>query len=288
MRHLLLAAAALVALPFAPPAEAGTVSVQAVRGRLLPADESSDAVGAFRILVLARGDATRQSIGAAMRGLDATRDGDGNLPEYRCWLVNADASVEADFGACRLSERGRARFRFASPRQDFPEGVTDLVDFAGGSIEIRLAETVVLAGRIPEFLGLGDDNEPGSGAAAIAFGAKRLQATDAGGDAKGFVMAAYVNRPRLTFESLFVEGIGLGSAGDVFTVVVIDADGNETELGAMTIRTRYEIGVLHLSTRLGDTIPGDGVLAFGGRRIEIRDADGVAWLEGRFPVLAAE
>jgi hypothetical protein len=291
MRTTILAAAALAtlaALSLGPAAEARTVTTQGVRGHLLPTDDTSDAIGAFRILVQTRGEASREMIGAEMRGLDATKDGDGNLPSYHCWLVNADGSLEGDFGACRLSDRGRARFRFASPRQDLPEGVTSLVDFAGGSIEIRLDSTVVLAGRIPDFLGLTDDNDRGSGAATWAFGAKRLRATEDGGRAKGFVEALYVNRPRVTAEAIRIECMGLGSAGDVFTAVVVDDDGNETELGTMTSRTRYGVAVLALSTRRGDTIPGDGVLSFGGHRIEIRDAGGTAWLEGRFPILARE
>ena len=223
-----------------------------------------------------------------MTGMDTTKDGDGNLPSYHCWLVNADASAEADFGECYLASRGRAKVRFATAREDFPDGVTTIKDFAGGTVEIRLDTTLVLSGDIPEFLGLTDDNGQGSHAAAKALGVKRLKATEDGGEAKGFVECLYANRPRETVEAIRVEGLGLGSAGDEFTVVVIDAKGNETELGTMTSRTRFGVGVLALSTRRGDTIPGDGVLAFGGLRVEVRDAAGTAWLEGRFPVLAAE
>jgi hypothetical protein len=42
---------------------------------------------------------------------------------------------------------------------------------------------------------------------------------------------------------------------------------------------------MRLSTRRGDTIPGGGVLALGGQSVEVRDADGVAHLVGRFPDL---
>lgn len=288
MRPMILAAAALAALALGAPAEARTVTSQVVRGRLLPADDSSEARGEFRILVQARGEASREFLYADMTGMDTTKDGDGNLPSYRCLLVNADASVEADFGECYLTARGRAKVRFSSAREEFPDGVTTLTDFAGGTVEIRLDTTVVLSGDIPDFLGLTDDNGQGSHAAARGVGVKRLKATEDGGEAKGFVECLYANRPRETVEAIRVEGLGLGSAGDVFTVVVVDADGNETELGTMTSRTRYGVGVLVISTRRGDTIPGDGVLAFGGLRIEVRDADGVAWLEGRFPVLARD
>jgi len=291
MRTTILAAAALAslaALSIGPSAEARTITSQAVHGRLLPTDDTSRSRGEFRILVQSRGEASREFLYADMWGMDTTKDGDGNLPSYHCWLVKADASTEADFGECYLTARGRAKVRFATPREDLPEGVTSLVDFAGGKIEVRLDTAVVLAGDVPDFLGLTDDNGRGSGAAARGFGVKRLHATADGGDAKGFVECLYVNRPLVTVEALRVECLGLGSAGDVFTVVVVDADGNETELGTMTSRTRFGVGVLALSTRRGDTIPGDGVLAMGGFRMEVRDADGVAWLVGRFPVLATE
>ena len=291
MRTTILAAAALATLAtlsLGTAAEARTVTTQVVRGRLLPTDDTSRARGEFRIMAQDRGEAHREFLYADMRGMDTTKDGDGTLPSYHCWLVNADASAEADFGECYLTARGRAKVRFASAREEFPEGVTTLKDFAGGKIEIRLDAAVVLAGDIPDFLGLADENGRGSGAAARGFGVRRLHATEDGGRARGFVEALYVNRPRLTVEAIRIECLGLGSAGDVFTAVVIDADGNETELGTMTSRTRYGVAVLTLSTRRGDTIPGDGVLSFGGHRIEIRDAGGTAWLEGRFPTLVTE
>jgi hypothetical protein len=284
MRTMILAAAALASLALGTPAEARLVTTQVVRGRLLPTDDESRAHGTFRIVVQTRGEAGREFLYADAWGMDTTKD----LPSYHCWLVNADGSLEADFGECYLTARGRAKVRFATAREDLPEGVTTLKEFAGGTVEIRLADALVLAGDVPDFLGILDDNGRGSGAAARALGVHRLKATDAGGDAKGFVQALYVNRPSLTVEALRVECLGLRRIGDVFTVVVIDGDGAETELGTMVARTRFGVGVLHLSTRRGDTIPGGGVLALGGFRLEVRDAGGTAWLVGRFPDLAAE
>lgn len=286
MRTTILAAAALALLAFGTPAEARIVTSQVVRGRLHPVDDESRAYGKFRIMVQARGEAGREFLDIDAWHLDATKDGDGNLPSYHGWLVNADRSVAADFGACRITERGRIGLRFASARMDFPEGVSTLKDFAGGQVQVRLGEDLVLSGDVPDFLGILDDNAAGSGAAARAFGIHRLKATDAGGDAKGFVEALYVNRPRVTVEALRVECVGLKRIGDEFSVVAVDADGNETRLGSMVARTRLGIGILHLSTRAGDEIPGGGVLALGGQKIEVRAADGTAWLVGRFPDLS--
>src|SRR5689334_4695435 len=203
MTRNLLAAAALasvLSLGLGAPAEARTISTQVVRGRLLPTDDASDAVGTFRILVQERGEARREFLYADAWGLDATKDGEGNLPSYHCWLVTADAATSADFGECYLTARGRARARFASAREDFPEGVATLKDFAGGTAEIRLGDAVVLTGDVPDFLGITDENRPGSHSAARVLGIKRLTPTDAGGDARGLVECLYVNRPLVTVQ----------------------------------------------------------------------------------------
>jgi len=288
MRSTLLAvAAAALALGLAgAPAGAGTVTTQAVRGRLVPTDDSSSAVGKFRIVLLARAGGTAESLDLDALGLDATRDGDGNLPSYHAFLVTADAGTAADFGEMFLSPRGRAGLRFRTTRSDLPEGVRSLADFAGGTAEVRLGDTVVLSGEIPDFLGLLDGNDRGSGSAARALGRARLRATRDGGDAAGVLEALYANQPRETVEGIRVECLGLGSAGDTFTVVCIDDSSNETTLGTMTSRTRYGVAVLVLSSRAGDTMPGDGVLSLGGQRVEVRDTNGTAWLVGRFPVLS--
>jgi hypothetical protein len=290
MKSALLAPVVLAAvLAFgAAPAEARVNTSQVVRGRLLPTDTESDAHGTFRMLVQDRGEAHREFLYVDAWGLDTTRDGDGNLPSYHVFLVNADGSVEADFGEAYLSPRGRVKLRFHSARESFPDGVDTLKDFAGGTVEVRLGADVILSGDVPDFIGIGDDNEPGSGAAARALGVARLHATDAGGRAKGFLEALYVNRPRVQIEAIRVECLRLGVAGEEFNVVAVDGTGGETTLGTMVARTRFAIAVLHLSTRRGDTIPGGGVLALAGQTVEVRDADGVAWLTGTFPDLAAE
>jgi hypothetical protein len=287
MRHLLLASAALAAaLAFGgAPAGAATTTTQVVRGRLLPSDTSSQAFGSFRMVVQTRGSAGRERFEIDAWGLDTTKDGNGNLPSYHAFLVNADASTEADFGEVYLAARGRAKLRFAYPRDSFPSGVSTLVDFAGGKVELRLDTTVVLSGDVPDFLGIDDTNGRGSHAAARALGTERLHATRAGGRAKGLIEALYVNRPRVQIEGLTVECLHLGNAGDQFTVVAIDSGSNETTLGTMTSTTRFGVAVLRLSSRRGDDIPGGGVLALAGQAVEVRDGSGTAMLTGTFPDL---
>jgi hypothetical protein len=290
VRSFLLASAVLAAslASGGAPAEARVVTTQVVKGRLLPPDDTSEAHGTFRMMVQARGEAQREFFYIDAWGLDTTRDGDGNLPSYHAFLINADASTTADFGELYLGPRGRAKLRFHSARESFPSGVATLKDFAGGTVEVRLDATVVLSGDVPDFLGIDDENGPGSHAAARALGVVRLHATDDGGRAKGVLTALYVNRPRVQVEALSVECLRLGKAGDAFTVVAVDGTGGETTLGTLTSRTRFGVGILRLSSRQGDLIPGGGVLALAGRTVEVRDADGVARLTGTFPDLAAE
>jgi len=288
MRSILIVSGLLAVLALAgAPAVARTVTTQAVRGRLVAVDEESDAAGKFRIVVHSRAAGSREALEMDAWGLDAARDDAGDLPSYRAFLVTADGGTEADFGELSLAPSGRARFRFASPRMDFPEGVETLVDFAGGTVEVRRDGAAVLSGDIPEFVGVDDGSGEGSGATARAAGEARLIPTRDGGRAHGLLQALYVNRPRVQFEGIRVECLGLGSAGDEFTVICIDESRNETEVGSMTSRSRFGVALLELSTRAGDTMPGDGVLALGGQRVEVRDARGTAWLVGRFPVLAS-
>ena len=104
--------------------------------------------------------------------------------------------------------------------------------------------------------------------------------------ARGIVQALAASLPRGRHEALRVECWLLKARrGDEVSVVCIDGDGNETRLGTMLVRTRARLGVLRLSTRAGDEIPGGGVLALGGQTVEVRDADGVVHLTGFFPVL---
>jgi hypothetical protein len=266
-------------------AEAKTLTKQSVGGRLDPVDDTTDDTGHFRMLVKTRGEAVRETLWVDAWHLDTTRDDAGNLPSYHAWVVNADATASADFGEVFLGERGRARLRAKSWKGGFPDGFGSLKDYAGGVVELRLGDTAILRGDIPEFLGIGDANEPGSHSRVKAIGIKRLHATPEGDGAKGWIGALKVNRPSLQVEALWVECLHLGERGDVFTVVAIAGDGTETTLGTMTSRTRFEFAYMKLSTRRGDTIPGGGVLALGGQTVEVRDADGVAHLVGRFPDL---
>ena len=285
---LALAAAALLLAP-AVPAEARTKVSQVVHGRLVPTDAESDAKGTFRILVQKRGAAAREFLYADAWGLDATPDDGGNLPDYHLWLSTDDGSLVSDFGSFRLTARGRAKFRFHSARQEFPEGIETLAAFGGGTIEVRLGDAVVMDGAIPEFVEVDGENGPGSGARAKAVGIARLHPTDDGGRGRGILEAVYANRPREDAEAIKVFCWNLHARpGSEVSVVCVDGEGAETRIGTMIVRSRARLALLRLSTRKGDEMPGGGVLALAGQKVEVRDADGVVHLEGTFPDLLAE
>jgi hypothetical protein len=287
MRMRFVVAAALAAGLLAgsgPPALAGSGTSQVVRGRLVAADDAGEAWGKFALVVQTRGDRSREALAVDAWKLDAPSGEDA----YHVFLVSPDGNTEADFGEARLNSRGRLLLRFRSGREDYPENGDPLADFAGGTVEVRLGADVVLGGEIPELLGITDDNGTGSGAAARAWAQVRMKHTSDGKDAKGVLWCLYANEPRGTVEALGVDALGLGEKGQEFTVVAVDAEGGETELGTMTARTRFAVAVLTISTARGDAIPGGGVLDLAGRTVEVRDAEGTVHLTATFPDLATE
>lgn len=264
---------------------AGGVVHQGVRGRLAASDSESDAAGSFRLRIRSRrSGAVTENVEVDARGLDATKAEDGSLPEYRVWLVTSDASAEGDFGAMRLSGRGRARLRWNSRRDAYPEGVTGLDGFGGGKVEVRLGDTVVLSGDAPSFLDSDDDNGQGSGAATVSRASSRLRAAD-GVRAQGYVEARYANRPRVVRQTIRVAAVLLDRAAGPYTVVLIDDAAAETELGSLEPHGRLGQARLVLDTEDGDAVPGDDVRALGGQTVEVRDSGGSVVLSGTFPTL---
>ncbi len=282
-----LAAALSAALLLAPAVAVALVTKQVVRGKMeAVADDSSDAAkGRFRIRSNERGDNLYESIRFWGARLDAEKDDDGKRPEYHVWLVDADEEVEADFGQARLNGKGRSAFRFHTRRDVLPDDVDAIRDFGGGTIQLRLGDDVVLEGDVPDFIGITDDNEEGSHQAARAKAATRLKATDDGGKARGFIRARIQNRPRGTESQIRVKVVLLGKARDVFYVVAIDDDDEETKIGRFQVRSRLGIGSLFLDTRRDDEIPGGDILDLGGQDVEVRDADGTVVMTGTFPSL---
>lgn len=254
---------------------------QGVRGKLAAADAESGAQGRFRILIRDRGERHWESLLVAARGLDTTADEEGARPEYHAYLIDSEAA-ETDMGALRLRRGGRAVLRFNTRRDALPDGVESLADFGGGTIEVRLGDEVVLSGDVPEFLGVGDGNEEGSGAAAKGHASSRLTPLDEEGRGRGFVTASIRNLPRGVDERIVVEIIRTGDRGDTFSVTLNPEVGPETLLGEIRLRGRLGVGRLVLSTVRGDALP-DSVLELGGTPVEVRDAEGTVVLSGTFP-----
>ena len=260
------------------------VTKSAVRGRLAAADDASAAKGKFHLTVKERADAEKGKLKVWAKGLDATADDDGHLPEYDLFLLDADGD-ETDFGALTLHANGKARFRLHTSVDDLPEGVESLDEFSAGELEIRDADgNVVLSGDIPAFVGLDDENGAGSGAAARGKDKSRLHAEDADSHARGLMLARYANKPSGIRELIAVRVWHLDPDSGPYDVVVIDGE-TELDVGQIETDGRRERGKLVLDSREEDLPGDDSVLDLAGQDVEVRDANGTVVLEGEFPTI---
>jgi hypothetical protein len=280
---------AALALPLAlavavPLALAGTQSTQKVGGRLAATDDGGDAKGKFKFKTRVRGETVKEWMDVWAWRLDATKDDEGNLPTYELWLVNEEGDAEASFGKFRLSSWGRARFKFRSWRHDYPDDVDEVRDFSGGTVEVRLDDTVVLDGNIPDYIGLEDDNEEGSHSRCRAVGKTWLGPVAADGREKARLKTVYANKPAGAVQKIYMLAKRLEKGGK-YTLYAVDKDGNETKIDTFRAVTRYGIGIIDMDTREGTRIPGGSVIDLGGQKAEVRDADEKAVLRGRFPKL---
>jgi len=270
---------------------AGTITTKTVHGRMRAADSESDAAGRFNMIVTERGTRLKDKLQFTASDLDAQKDDDGNRPTYDLFLITSvddgDDVAEAELGSVRLRRNGAAKLKFGK-RDDLGD-FDGLEDFSGGTIELRDGEdVVVLEGELPEFLGAGDDPEPGDGATFSARNTRKLKPDDDTSRAKGFITAQSTFKPRKDYDRIVVEVIGAGRSGAELTVVAIvdggDDDDDDIELGTLRLRGRFKAGNLKIDTRKGDEIPGDGIGNLEGLKVEVRNGDDVV-LSGRFPTL---
>jgi len=260
---------------------AGTITTKTVHGRMSASDTESDAAGRFQLSVTERGERLKETLRFTASDLDAHKDDDGNRPTYDLILITGDDD-EADLGSVRLRPNGDAKFKFRK-RDELSDDFDGLEDFGGGTIELRDGDDVVLEGDIPEFLGAGDDPEPGDGATFAARNTRKLRPDDDDSRAKGFITAESKFKPKTDWDRIVVQVIYAGRAGAQLTVVAIDGD-DEIELGTLRLRGRFKAGNLKIDTRKGDEIPGDGIGELEGLKVEVRNGDDVV-LSGRFPTL---
>jgi len=261
---------------------AGTVTTKTVHGRIRATAEDSDSQGRFVMSVTERGDRSKERLAFTASDLDARKDDEGNRPTYDLVLITSDDD-EAELGSVRLRRNGDAKFKLRA-RDDLGDGFDGLEDFGGGTIELRDGDDVVLEGDVPDFLGAGDDPEPGDGASFEARNTRRLRPDDDESRAKGFITARSIFKPRADYDRIFVEVIFAGRGGAELTVVAIDRDEEETELGTLRLRGRFKAGKLRIDTRRGDDIPGGSIGDLEGQKVEVRNGDDVV-LSGRFPTL---
>jgi hypothetical protein len=270
-RHVLTVALAAAALAAAPSdASARGWDRYAVRNRL---DAVGDAAGKgrFRISVRTHADervVERMEFGA--RGLDATRDTGGALPEYRVFLVNADESVAADFGETTLDDDGNARFRFDSRFDAFPDGIGSLSAFLGGKAQLRLGDTVVLEADVPEAAGI--DDEPGDGQGAFAVRTESFRAD--GSDRKlGQLLVRYATTARGVNEQIRIDMRRLDESAAPYNAFLVDGVNPDVDLGELDPNQRRSHWTRDVDSRKGDDVPGDDVRDLAGQTVEIRDKD---------------
>jgi hypothetical protein len=268
-----LALLLLLALPLV--AGAGIVR-SAVHGRLLPAVQTGDERGWFRLVVAERSDGGHvEKVQAYARGLDATQ-------EYHVFLVKSGGTDAADFGAMTMRPSGRAFLNFTTWLTQLPAGVVTISDYAGGTVEVRDGSTAVLTGTIPTFIDL--SGQGGNGAAAFGHDSSRLTAVDTSFHGAGSMTAGRQDTASGVREEFLLLVHDMAS-GTTYTAFAIAAPGSEVQLGTFTTSDPLGLGGFRLATALGDTIPGGGVLGLAGEMVEVRDAGGTAVLRGTLPTI---
>lgn len=263
-----LAAAALAATHS--DAEARGWDRFAVKNQLEAVGEASGK-GKFRISVRTHEDGRvveRMEFGA--RGLDATKDAGGALPEYHVVLVNADDSVSADFGETTIDDDGNARFRFDSRFDAFPDGIDSLADFLGGTARIQLGDTVVLEADIPEAAGIDDTPGDGQGAFAVRTDAFRAD----GSDRKlGQLLVRYATTGHGVNEQIRIDMRRLDESAAPYNAYLVDGENADVDLGELDPDQRRVHWRRDVDSRKGDDVPGDDVRDLAGMTVEIRDKD---------------
>jgi hypothetical protein len=254
---------------------------QTVRGKVAAVDTSSGARGDFRLDVRVHDGKKVEKLDFRGSRLGALPDLQGHRPVYHVVLIDSGATKTADFGAVHLSNGGSASLHFDSRRGGFPSGVTTLTSFGGGKLELQRDGAAVLRGDVPVFVGLRDQQVPGS--TAMFHGKSRLGPTPGGGAARGLIDADASNGPNRSVQRLRIAVRYMGTIANPFTVVAIDGALTETTLGTITTRGAYGSGELKFDTRHGASIPTGSLAGLSGMTIEVRNSSGVAILSGNFP-----
>ena len=252
-------------------AEARTVTRKFVQGRMTPVAQGGVEHGAFRMKIISRGSgAHAERIEATAKRLNVSGATAQNPPSFHVFLIKSGGSGAADFGAMRVNRRGNAAFIFDTRRasNSLPSGVNTIVDFGGGTIEVRDAGgTAVCAGNIPQFNVI------------VGKGQARLQPVSQSFGGGGLISIDRIDTPAGVKEFLGIDCKRLAGR-TAYTAVAIASDSSETTIGGFTTKRSGDGGL-----RLKDSnIPGGGVMGLAGQTVEIRDANG-AVLTGTFPTL---
>jgi prepilin-type N-terminal cleavage/methylation domain-containing protein len=244
-----------------------------VRGALTPTSPGA-ATGTFVVESRQLTNATDETIDVDATGLDAST-------EYRVVLVDT-SNAEHAFGATTSDARGGVAFRFDGRFHALPDGVASVTSFGGGTIELRDGDTPVLRGAIPVFATIGG---PTIADSSVVFHVKRpLDALPKSLPRSGSLDVRVTNADGDRREQLVVE-ITTFDRGATYDVVAVDAQDVATPLGAIDVAGLRGVGTLSLDTRRGDVVPGGGLAALFGARIEVRSSTGAVVLAETMPVV---
>ncbi len=215
---------------------------------------------------------------------------------FRLFLTDATGARTVEFGTTAAHANGDRLyslprvgkglvFGFLSRFLSYPDGVSSVTEFGGGTIEVRLDGGPVLRGSIPQFVLPDGPNVPGSSAsyrAVVALAPPGADTADLGS-----IDAQIRNDPGGTSEQLTIDALGLDPADGPFTVVAVGGDVGSKVLGTLSPgRPRGHLGLV-FDTRRGDVLPAGGVLGLAGSTLEIRDVGGTV-LAGTLPAYTGE
>lgn len=126
------------------------------RGKFTDVDSTRREGGHWKVGEVSQSNRNRTRVAARIeaqaRNLDVSNASSTSPPNFHVWLVDSSGNTSADFGAMRVNRRGNAQFIFDTRRASFPNGVTSISGFTGGTIEIRdhsNSGTIVLSATLP-------------------------------------------------------------------------------------------------------------------------------------------
>ncbi len=268
------ASALLVLLLGAPLARGDGSEVTARLARPVPAIDP-DATGR---LEMERESRSEQEFQVEIDFVDTTAG------TYTLWIeTSAGSGILADAGAFEAEDEDEAKYERElddeeGEEEELPLGVGDLRELEDREVEVRdPAGLAILVGRIPRFGGGGGGVEEERTLSLLRPAAEPIPS------ATGEVEAEFDDEE----SELDIDTDGFDVSAQSFTVWMADASAVLQNVGQLEVGDDEDEGELDFGDDSGRPLPFGAVDIYelGGRRIEIRNAQGTVVLEGSVPVL---